>query len=178
MRDGHWHHLAVVYGESAVQLLVDGVVQLSAAALSPASYSSLRVGGSDEAHSVGVRATFSDLQLWRTELGQQQLRQAMDREVGFSVIPHSSRLVSWSAASGVDASAGSQIGTSGSLEDEWARGASSSERIVYWRRRSQQHASHQHVRPMKHGAQGVQFRCSGGPAQHQCMGLALSLIHI
>ena len=24
---------------------------------------------------------------------------------------------------------------------------------------------------MKHGAQGVQFRCSGGPAQHQCMGL-------
>ena len=70
VRDGHWHHLAVVYGESAVQLLVDGVAQLSAAGFSPASYSSLRVGGSDEAHSVGVRATFSDLQLWRSELGQ------------------------------------------------------------------------------------------------------------
>ena len=90
---------------------------------------------------MGVRATFSDLQLWRTELGQQQLRQAMDREIGFSVIAHSSKLVSWSAASGVDASAGSQIGSSGSMELEWTRGASSSERIVYWRRRSLQHAS-------------------------------------
>ncbi len=43
VRDGHWHHLAVVYGLDGVELFVDGESQLVAPAFTPRTFSKLKV---------------------------------------------------------------------------------------------------------------------------------------
>ena len=170
VRDGYWHHLAVTYGASTVDLYIDGIHVLSATALSATTFTTVRFGGSFDAYTVGVRATFSDIQLWRSELHSEQVRHAMDRDSSISTISHSTRLVTWTAASGVTTSAGEVQPNTDSLALTWSRGAISTDKFAYWRRRTV--AAYSGIRAMKDGVQGVQFRCSGRASQHQCIGLS------
>ena len=117
VRDGHWHYLAVIYGSSQVQLFVDGLVRLTASALTATTYTAFRIGRSYDANSVGVRASFNDVQLWRSELSPEQLNRNMHgHHSEFSSVSHSSRLVNFNSQYQVDVSAGSMVPTEESLE--------------------------------------------------------------
>merc|ERR1711907_442140 len=81
------------------------------------------------------------------------------------------RLVQWTGASGVTASTGLVVPlndyANSNLALGWTRGAYSSEKIAHF----SYTGSWTGVRAVQEGIQGVQFRCAGRPAQHQCIGL-------